>query len=187
MTELPRLGDKLQTEGEMSEAEACVAFDDVASASGAFVVHREVEGQMLTHRFGCTQVGVRIDRVLTPTKKALDAGWCSGAIGVEVKAGGKKAGPVILQCIDYMHSAFRMKNGLLICLSACFIFPLGKSFCDIASIMVQHRIGSSFIHPRYKSLYFWSGGSTILTLDANKFETSNLDKFNNVGRKVGSR
>ncbi len=97
--------EALSTFGDFQDEPASMAaFDDIAEKSGAFTIYREVWGEYLQPRFGteCTteEKACRIDRVLVPTKKLIAAGWKnSGAIGVEGKKSGKKAGPLICQAL----------------------------------------------------------------------------------------
>lgn len=127
----------------------------------------------------------RIDFVLMPRKEALDCGWRNGAIGVECKASGLKAGPVLCQAIDYAKGVFRSEStGLLFCLSAVFLWPgLSPDGGFVTSVMAQNRIGSAWRHKNEVGFSISSTG--ILRI---KLETQTMTHRPIVsGRKSGSR
>ena len=134
------------TAGEFkTEDDAKKAFLDAFAATDCFTIYPEIDCWYFGGSvFGDRPTG-RIDYVLTPKKKLLDAGWRMGIIGVEVKKSGHKAGPLICQMIDYSKAIYRLPEatgGSLVCLTAVFCFPelTGRSYA-IESIMAQHRLG----------------------------------------------
>ena len=78
-----------------SEVEAAVALDAVLAEIGLFDVHREVHGRVTQPRWCQLEQTIRIDRILVPKPALLDRGWDHGAVGVEVKASGRKVGPAL--------------------------------------------------------------------------------------------
>ena len=96
-----------------------------------------------------SKTSYKIDYVLRPTAKLLDAGWELGAIGVEVKAGPlvgnplKKPGRVISQLLDYQCAEFCLSDGKLVPLSMVFlfVFPYERFSGLFASVMMQEGIG----------------------------------------------
>ena len=87
---------------ERAAEDALVAF---LAAAGLFAVYRQVVGRPLwTHCFQQPQ-DVRVDVLLVPSARLLEAGWDAGAVIIEVKRPGEKIGPGCSQLIDYMNSA----------------------------------------------------------------------------------
>lgn len=126
----------------------------------------------------------RIDFVLMPKREAIDCGWRNGAIGIECKASGKKAGPVLCQMADYARAVFESEaSGLLFCLSGVFVWP-GLTVCGgtMASLMAQNRIGSC--SSGKVKVSFSIGATGILSL--NHDGTMSCHKIVS-GRKSGSR
>lgn len=130
--------------------EACVAkeFDEVlASLANWFRVASEVTGWYVSQRSRVKAGRPRIDRILMPTKAMQDEGWDIGPIGVELKReGGKKIGPPVCQAIDYTHAVFPVGNGSTCMLEWVFVYPLREVAGDIASIMLQNRVGWACSH-----------------------------------------
>lgn len=173
------------TDGDYeTEPDSAAAFDDLCGRSELFHVYKEVEGCLLQPRLKCQDKGVRIDRILTPTKKLLDSGWQHGDIGVEVKCSKKKIGPVVAQALDYMRSAFFLPtNGRTIVLDQIFIWPFIKAAGDIESVMTQHRIGGVWTS-QWRPLTFNMSATTILSWNEDGTVFCKKCVF---GRKVGSR
>lgn len=181
--------EHLYTVGKFAdEPAAWEAFDTIIDRSGAFRVYREVRGEYIQPRLETEDKDARIDRILMPTDKLLNAGWrTGGAIGVEGKKSDSKAGPLIVQAIDYTRCAFRIeKNDCLLAnvlLRWVFIYPVLSSSGDIASIMQQNRIGSVSIN-YHGGLNFCCGGTTVIQIDADGNVKA---KDSNIGNKRGSR
>lgn len=137
------------------EPTAWVHFDAQAERNAMFRVHREVWGELIQPRFGCddppAESGgpvrkgnwLRIDRILVPSRKVLDAGWCGGLIGVEGKRSGAKIGKVISQALDYSRCVFELPDThFLVMVRWVFLWPLeGEPKGDLGSVMAQNRIG----------------------------------------------
>ncbi len=183
------LTEFLYTAGShIDEPAAWNEFDEIIGRSGAFRVYREVHGEYLHPRVETEEKKARIDRILVPTDKLLEAGWkTGGAIGVEGKKSDSKCGPLISQAIDYSRCVFKLerKSGLLahVMLRWVFIYPVISSSGDIASIMAQNRIGSCSKN-YHGGLNFCCAGTTVIEIDANG---SVKAKDTNIGNKRGSR
>lgn len=89
--------------------------------SDLFKVVEEVPGKStgLWH----IQQQKRIDMLLIPTTKALDAGWRNGAIGIECKKSSKNLDDAMLQAIGYMECVWTVQGGVLLVLSHVFVWP----------------------------------------------------------------
>jgi hypothetical protein len=123
------------------ETEAATAFDNAISQTGLFSIFREITGQILQPRLDASGQLVRIDRILSPKPKLREAGWKAGMIGVDIKASGKKMGPILAQLLDYSRAVWRLPGGYDVMCRLNFIFPVKKQAGLCASIMAQHRIG----------------------------------------------
>lgn len=150
--------DKPRTSGEWAtEPEAWAAFDAVVAKSGAFRSYSEVEGEYIQPRPLTRPLagdkGARIDRILIPLQRAVDAGWKAGAIGVEGKRSGTKIGPLISQGLDYTRVVWRLDEerhkpgppGMLLMTEWVFIFPLENPKGDVESIMANNRVGNAWL------------------------------------------
>jgi hypothetical protein len=125
-----------------TESEAAEYLDQLLeSAADLFAVSREVDGVLLARRPGQEKIGVRIDRILYPKRKLLDAGWLSGVVGIEIKKSGRPAGPMVAQAEDYMQSAFTFSSGVSVVLNSVFLWPRFQASGIAASILAQRRIG----------------------------------------------
>ena len=163
-----------------TEEKACAAFDAAASGDTRFSrLYREVEGRPLTRSPFDHDHGLRIDRILMPSKALQDAGWLHGAIGVEIKASGTKLGPVVAQAIDYTRCAFEVQPGFFMPVGFVFIFPVQIPGADLGSVMTQNRVGSCVVTP-LGQLVFFRGSSRIVSVEERERNFIQL-------RKVGSR
>ncbi len=166
------------------EPEAMDAFDRHAEASGCFRnIYREVEGEYLQPRIGCPKQTSRIDRILMPSKKLIDAGWPHGPIGVEGKCSAKKIGPVLAQALDYSRAIWFLPHGFEIHLRWVFLWPLSACVGDIASVMAQNRIGYVCSHPRTPLLFGCGGTYAIEIMHDGSVKAKGLP----MGNKAGSR
>ena len=165
-----------------TEPESCAVFDRLVDEAHLFRIESERPGFYLQPKLASEDKTPRIDRILLPYPKLVDAGLSTGAIGVECKKSGHKIGPVVAQCLDYRGAAFRVESGSMLMVEQCFIWPLDKVRGDLLSVMTQHRIGG--VYESFGRLIFWLGGMHVLTVHANgHFEvTKSL-----AGLKRGSR
>lgn len=169
------------TLGELSDEEsACKAFDIAIAGDPRFSeVIPECSGRPLVSSPFDIQQGLRIDRVLMPSPALRRAGWLHGAIGVEIKASGKKLGPIVAQCVDYIHAAFEIKPGFHVPLGFVFVFPARPPMGDIESVMAQNRIGTCLAAP-LGPIVFHRGSTRIVSIEESERNFIPL-------RKVGSR
>lgn len=182
--------DKPRTSGEFAdEPGAWAAFDAVVERSGAFRVCPEVKGEYVHPRPQTDEKGARIDRVLIPLKKATEAGWEHGAIGVEGKRSGAKIGPLIAQALDYTRVVWRTDErhlpcppGMLLMTEWVFVYPLECPKGDIESVMANNRIGNVTLAAG--ELRFACGVPYGLVIKA---DGSILARRLPMGRKRGSR
>ena len=124
-----------------TEEESVNALDRVIGRSGLFQVYRECIGTLLGPRVAAADVHPKIDRILLPDDPLVAAGWELGPIGIEAKKSGEKIGPAIAQALDYAHSAFEFRKGYHVVVEWVFLWPFTYLHHDLASVMVQHRIG----------------------------------------------
>lgn len=167
------------------EAAAMADFDAKVDACGAFHMYREVWGEPMHHKPGTEFKNLRVDRILTPNRKLMDAGWNDGVIVIEGKKSGKPIGRTISQSLDYARCAFTLpKGGVRVIPNWVFIWPLeGEPKGDVGSIMAQSRIGwvsSSSQRP----LIFGCGAMHGITVMA---DGSVFVKHLPMGRKTGNR
>ena len=162
------------------EDETRQAFVESAKADPRFSsVYEEVEGRYVAQMPHDKVRDPRIDVVLIPSTDLRTAGWCHGAIGVEVKAPGKRVGPAAAQCIDYTRATFNVMNGFYMPLSMVFLFECGVVGGDLESVMVQNRVGTCRMAGN-RTLRFFRGGSEVVSLERP-------DRNRIPFRKVGSR
>lgn len=179
------IAQQVLTAGEFVTEEQAVEFFDIAvRRSGAFRSYSEVEGFTLQPRFGCSQVRMRIDRVLVPNQKIIDAGWLHGPIGIECKKSGMKTGKVIAQAMDYSRCVFELPPiGFLIYLRWIFVWPMERPTHDIASVMAQHRVG--YVQPtKNDGLTFYCGDTGAIRIGYDGTVTARTVEM---GNKAGSR
>ena len=163
-----------------SEEEAGAAFDAIAAADYRFgSAYAEVSGIYTLRTPFQPEQAPRIDRILTPSQELLDAGWTSGPIGVEIKAPGKKLGPVVAQCIDYARAAFEVKPGFWVVLGHVAVFHCPPVRGCLESVMVQERVLACRLSFD-QHLTFWRGGTQVCSLTRTDRNALPL-------RKVGSR
>lgn len=143
-----KVEERLATEGDYAlESHACAALDErLAKLSDYFYVEREVTGWWIQPRAAIVTEGdkytrPRLDRVLHPTRKAIEAGWKDGPFGIEIKRSAVKAGSAISQALDYHRAVFDAPGGGLNLLKWIFLFPMGPSEGDLGVLQAQMRIG----------------------------------------------
>lgn len=175
--------------GSWSNEEDSVAFlRSVIKQSGLFTIYSEVEGEILQPRMDCEDKSVRIDMILSPTQKAISAGWRSGPLGVECKKSGIKLNIPFLQVDDYTRAAWNLKNGFKIMCQYYFIWPFRKTHGFAASLMAQKRIGTlEHVEGRFVDvqLKFFTGEMKALTW-TKQDDSVSVGELKS-GSKVGSR
>ena len=127
-----------------------------------WLVTTEVTGWLLQPRLDTDGSNyLRIDAILQPTRRLMQAGWRWGMVGIECKRSGVKVGRVISQAMDYTRCVWEMPSGVHVMTRMIFIWPCEKPKSDIESVMVQHRIGVA--NPSYTSdrLVFCIGGTNV--------------------------
>lgn len=172
----------------LTERESAAAFDAVVDTD-LFDVHREVPGRLVQPRPDQVDKGLRIDRLLVPTGKLVDAGWQHGAVGVEIKRSGISIGPPIAQAMDYSRAVWDVDfGGIQVWLGYVFIWPMPKQSGVTASILAQHRIGSAtssaHAYPSAPRLQFKSGETPILRVYADGSVDVGEGR---AGRRTGTR
>jgi hypothetical protein len=173
-----------------TEQEACSAFDEAALRSGAFKLWKEVPGEMIHPLPGNGEKQrYRIDRVLVPTEKLVDAGWTKGLIGVEIKKSDVKAGPPLSQSLDYLRCAWTGPLWIRFMIGYVFLFPMEKTQGTIASLMAQNHFGTCRLNydpsKEWHRLEFFLGEQPLIEcfLNTGVIKVKNT----NVGNKTGSR
>ncbi len=132
-------------DGFPDEPEALRELDSIIMASALFSIERECVGEYIHPRHNTNDKEARIDRILIPTQKAIDAGWNCGAVGFEGKKSGTALGPMLVQAIDYTRCLFVLSNKNKIMLDWIFCFPVKNPGGDIESVMLNNRIGCAYI------------------------------------------
>jgi hypothetical protein len=181
------LGVCQYTTGEwLDEPSAMTALDEALEASGLFRVYREVRGDCQQPRFNiAVKDHLKIDRVLVPNKKCLEAGWSHGCVDVEGKQPQTAIGPVVCQCLDYGRTVWHLRDiGQWVMCPWTFIWHLSDFAGDIASVMAQHRIGGVY-SSKFYLLNFKHAGGSIFRVQRN----TGLVEFKEAkcGLKSGSR
>lgn len=167
----------------LTEYDSAAAFD-VAADTDLWTIHREVRGVLAQPRPHQVDKTLRIDRVLVPTARLIQAGWTHGIIGCEIKRSNVKIGPAIAQAMDYSRGVWTLDpSGFRVWLDWVFIWPMGKQYGTTASVLAQNRIGSA-TSDKWVRLHLKSGENTVLRLGYDG--TISIGAATN-GAKVGSR
>lgn len=164
----------------LSRLDACALFTVLGE--------REFTSQWVQPPIASQSVGrLRPDLILIPKPPLVEAGWL-GAIGVEVKRSGTKAGPVIAQAIDYRRCSYSIPRmrGLTVLLEAVFIWPLDYAAGPLASLQFSQRIGSLW-NAYGESLTFRFSDQRVLSIKDDGTFRVNTQSLANAGRKEGSR
>lgn len=138
-----------------TERDACASLDRLLDANlHLFDVHYEVPGRYVHVRPDDAQAKARprIDRLVTPTARAVAAGWTWGPVGIECKRSGQNLGPAVAQCLDYKDAVYPI-DGAEQLLERVFIWPLHKFEGPLASVLLQQRLGalcSLTLHPGWR-------------------------------------
>lgn len=172
------------TLGEWStEHDSAVAFD-AAAGSDLWTIHREVNGVLAHPRPHQVDKSVRIDRILVPTPRLIQAGWGHGIVGCEIKRSNVKIGPAIAQAMDYSRAIWTLEpSGFRVWLDWVFIWPMGKQHGTTANVLAQNRIGSA-TSDKWIRFHLKSGENTVLRVGSDG--TIGIGAATN-GTKVGSR
>jgi hypothetical protein len=165
------------------EPSACARFDELAERSGCFKIYREISGCYVQPRMATEDREPKIDRILIPTQRLIEAGWPHGPIGVECKASGKDLGPILAQAQDYSRAVFYLPHGFKVMLDWIFIWPCEMVLGDLASVMAQSRIGN-VTTTNWLDLKFQCAGSNAIVCHRDgSVEAKGLK----CGRKRGTR
>ena len=175
----------IRTSGEYeTEAEACAALDAIlAKHPTVFEVAKEVRGWYVQGKSRCEPKRPRIDRILIPKRRLLDAGWKHGAIGIEAKTSGKKAGRAVSQALDYHRANFEWRGFLIEC-DWIFMWPMQRVTNDLGSVMVNNRIGTAEPLGESGIVFMADATRAIQVRDDGDLYVCNELK---TGRKMGSR
>jgi len=126
-----------------TEKDAETAFDSSINKE-YFINEKEVVGRRLFDDKPTDQDGqrVRIDRVLHPTLKAVEAGWIYGPIAVEIKKSSMAFGPILTQTLEYRQSVFLSKvlNNTRILPLVFAVFPSSNITNDLHSLQSSQII-----------------------------------------------
>lgn len=172
---------------------------DVLALSGAFNVYNEVSGIVEFRQAVKEDKSVRIDMILAPTQKLLEAGWKDhGQVGVECKRSGERLAPAVAQARDYSRSVFALRNredsrsGPLLAWVRpqwFFIWPFNPPGGDLESLMAADGIGVVNLckaHPTgLRYLRFKVGSYNML--EVHEDGQIHVNRNPTPGRKVGCR
>lgn len=180
MFEAERTGGSFATEEDAAEH-----LDALLDSTGdLFAVIKEVSGTRQYLRPQQSKTGVRIDRILYPKKRLLNAGWRSGVVGIEIKKSGHAAGPLVAQAEDYMQSVFTFESGVSVVLNSVFLYPAFETAGIAASILAQRRIG--FVGERDGRLCLLLNNTCLIRYARGDVRVGTSSQLN-CGMKVGSR
>lgn len=170
-----------------TEMDSESAFDKiVGSQKQLWHVEKECKGTYLSVSPGQERGSCRIDRVLLPTRKLIEAGWTFGPIGVEIKRSNEKIGRPSSQCIDYRDAAFELQlNGARVLLDQIFLWPLGKIGGPVESLISQRRVGG--VYAEAGQIRFMLGQQQVLVVKAGELHRPIKTEFiKRLGRKRGN-
>lgn len=176
------------TFGDFETEKDAELFFDNSLPEEYFYNEKEVRGRRLFDdkpiKAGSDGQNVRIDRIIYPTQKAVEAGWINGPIAVEIKKSGMALGPIFAQVLEYRSSVFLSRllgNARII--PMCFaIFPMYKITHDLHSLMESQLILSC--SPAYGGgLKFGTHGKTAFVVDRGKFELGHFEPTTRKGHR----
>jgi hypothetical protein len=147
-------------------------------------VYGEVPGDLLQPRPGQQVHGLKIDRLLYPRPALIAQGWDYGAVGIEIKRSGIKAGPCVAQAMDYTRALFRIPGGVQVVPSFVFVGPMLDQSGLEASMMAQQRVGTAN-WTGYYALKLKCGAVNLVGVERDG--TPRLGAAGLTGRKVGAR
>lgn len=172
-----------------TEQDSCVAFDELfeVKLKEWFAVFKEVKGTYVVNSHCLDKPTCRIDRILMPKRPLIEAGWDFGAIGVECKQSGVKAGKALSQCIDYRDASFKVGfGGYTFMLEQVFLWPFSCPGGAVQSMIAQRRVGG--IYQRYGKTIFDLFQQEVLVFDECKSLIKiHSDMLKAFGKKRGSR
>lgn len=177
--------NKFYTYGNFDTEEAAHVFFESIIPGNLFKTYKEVRG----FYNNAPKHLLRIDFILSPRDKLVNAGWDCGIIGIECKNSGHDIGPPITQMLNYKNTTWVLPPAnFQIYLDFIFLFPMQPITGQLASVMCQNRIGvcCQNIDKWTKETFVLQSadGRRILTVYKDgkfKFQTSNQ------GLKIGSR
>ena len=159
-----------------TEIEACAYFDNKLEGGKYFNIEKEVIGRRLIDFLPCS-VGhqgqsVRIDRILYPTEKAIEAGWIWGPIGVEIKKSNMAIGPILAQVMEQRQSLFRsvILGYARISLTLHAVFPVKKVSQDLHSLCETQSILNCYYDSYTDSMKFSMPTRHILKVSKESIE-----------------
>ena len=163
-----------------TEKEAVAAFDEIMDDNPFFRVEEEVVGRRvydILPKRGDYGQAVRPDRLLCPTRMAVDSGWIFGPIGVEIKRSNVALGPVLAQVMEYRNSSFVvgcLGNARIMPMFFA-VFPAGKITNDLESILNTQSIMTCSMKGDF--LRFWLSRKVMdvskSEIQVHPFEPSN--------------
>jgi hypothetical protein len=173
-----------------TEQESSSFFDGISAQlekQGLWKSESEVSGAYMNCLPMEERQGCRIDRILYPGQKMVDAGWCFGPIGIELKRSRERLGRPASQCIDYRNAIFTSSVGTQFVLQQVFLWPLltwGGG--ELESVMGQRRVGGVFF--QYDKMRFYLGQQLVLDVgfDGKIVEFKQVF-MKTLGRKKGNR
>lgn len=174
------------------EQESARYFDGIMDLhKDLFKVHREVRGQYVQPRFLAEEFidedgnvqKAKIDRIVSPQQKLIDAGWTYGPFGVELKKSGKALGRPLSQILDYTRAVWFCPNGFNVMLKWCFLWPWDCGSGAVTSICVQNRIGGAFFGSYYRFALKIGGCVPLSISNTGVIRVTPIPS----GNKVGSR
>jgi hypothetical protein len=172
----------------VTEPDAWAHFDALMEANKSFRIYREVSGEYIQPRPQTEDKTARVDRLMMPLPKALEAGWRGGAIAIEGKKSDCHVGRLVTQALDYSRCAWTLGEehtypGLTLMTRWVFVYPVERQHGDLESIMVQNRIGYVIAHRR--TITFGIGATNAIKIFDDG--TVQIARSLPMGRKRGSR
>lgn len=172
-----------------TEEDSCKRFDEIfcKTLERYFSVFKEVKGTYVVNAHCLDKSNCRIDRILVPKTPLIEQGWEFGAIGVECKRSGIKAGKPLSQCIDYRDAAFKFgSGGFTIMLEQVFLWPFACCHGAFQSLITQRRVGGIY---EYKgAIVFSLFQQNVMTFNTQgEFLRLLNEMMKNNGRKRGNR
>lgn len=169
------------------EPAACRELDAILEQLDLFIPYPEVRGYYVAPRLGQNLCTPRIDRILVPKPRLIQAGWEYGPIGIECKRSGLKLGPVIAQLLDYSRAVWEIKRGYWIMPEWLLLWRLDQIGGPVESIMAQNRIG--WMTTMWNGGLILRSGQTLARLGLAGDITigAGLNGAGRNGRKAGSR
>lgn len=168
-----------------TEADAAAEFDRRVELADCWYVEREVMGEYLQPKPMSDGRVCRIDRLLVPRQKLLDAGWRHGPVGIELEASRAKIAGPLSQAMDYTRAVWHRRSppGFHQMLEWVFIWPWLGSKGNLQSIALQHRVGGVYFS---KNTYLTFTDGSMNGLKCLYDGTLEVKAFTS-GRRTGHR